>query len=102
MESRFSRLTGSLISGSGLLPSKETGKAIAPVAGAGINEGDAREPDELGSPATRDRRRWVQRWLRDLPPQTEPARPAPLAMDRDVLKRSVVIWVRKRRGDEPG
>ena len=44
MESRFSPLTGSLISGSGLLPSKETGKAIAPVAGAGINEGHAREP----------------------------------------------------------
>ena len=103
MESRFSYLTGSLISGSGLLPSEETGKPIAPVPGAGDQRaprsgtgrmriaGDAR-PATVGSAVA---------------PRSPAANqnrlvPLLLAMDREVLKRSVVIWVRKRRGGEPG
>ena len=102
MESRFSRLTGSLISGSGLLPRKETGRR------------SRRWPERGSTRATLGNRTNSDRRRRETGDggfsggsaisRRKPNRLVPLllAMDRDVLKRSVVIWVRKRRGDEPG
>ena len=78
---------------------RETGKPIAQVARElGINEGTlgnwcARERRAYGAgngPLTEDERAELERLRREN---------AELAMQRDVLKRSVALWVREAMGD---